>query len=380
MMTSPSVDSCLVNVTGTSVLPLESAALRCDARAGVARVVLEQRFKNALRETMHVIYTLPLPADAAVSGFRFRIGERTIEGTVDERASARERFEEAVASGRSAALLEQERTSLFTQEIGNIPPGTEIVCEIELDQKLRWLDEGSWEWRFPLAAAPRYLGAAGRVADASRVALHVAEEISARASLAMRVRDDVVTGRSPESPSHPLSTASEGGIFRVELGSGNAASLDRDVVVRWPVALDRARTTVDVAGPNARLQDAHALVTIVPPRRDAVTTPVARDLTILLDTSGSMGGAPLDQARRVALAMIDSLGERDRFEMIEFSNQPRRFHASMLDGDAKNKRAATDWIRALRASGGTEMREGILEALRPRGERKRDDAIGQCSS
>lgn len=375
-MTSPLVDSTLV--TETSALPLESAALRCDARAGVARVVLVQRFKNPLRETMHVIYTLPLPADAAVSGFRFRVGDRTIEGTIDKRASARERFEEAVASGQTAALLEQERSSLFTQEIGNIPPGADVVCEIELDQKLRWLEEGSWEWRFPLAAAPRYLGAAGRVADASKVAFGVAEQISARASLAMRVRDDLIAGCSPESPSHPLSTVAEGGAFRVELGSGNAVALDRDVVVRWPVAIDRADTTVDVAGPrDGRLKDAHALFTIVPPRRDAIAAAVARDLTLLLDTSGSMGGAPLEQAKRVSLAMIDSLGEHDRFEMIEFSNEPRRFQPAMRIADAEAKRAAASWIRSLRASGGTEMREGILEALRPRGERKRDDAIAQ---
>src|SRR6185295_4031089 len=125
-----------------------------------------------------------------------------------------------------------------------------VVCEVEIDQKLRWLDEGSWEWRFPLAAAPRYLGKPGRVADAAKVAFDVAEQIGARASLTMSVRDVVVTGRSPESPSHPLSCVDSGGAFRVELGSGNAVPLDRDVVVRWPVAIDRAQTTVDVAGPR----------------------------------------------------------------------------------------------------------------------------------
>ncbi|HEY2368029.1 MAG TPA: VIT domain-containing protein [Polyangiaceae bacterium] len=363
-------------VTETSVLPLESASLRVDARAGVARAVLEQTFKNLSPAPMRVTYTLPLPADAAVSGFRFRVGERTIEGTIDKKQRARERFEEALANGQTAAILEQERTSLFTQEIGNVPPGATVVCEVEIDQKLRFLDEGSWEWRFPLAAAPRYLGQPGRVADAAKVAFDVAEQIGARASLSMSVRDVVVTGRSPESPSHPLSCVDSGGAFRVELGSGNAVPLDRDVVVRWPVATDRPSITIDTCGPrDGRLADAHALCTIVPPRKDAHRAPVPRDLTILLDTSGSMGGQPLEQAKRVALAMVDSLGDHDRVEMIEFSNEPTRWRTDIAQATRDTKRAAASWIRGLRASGGTEMRTGILEALRPR--HARDGALTQ---
>src|SRR5262245_26414466 len=76
-------------------LPLVSAALRVDARGGVARVVCEQRFVNRATEPLHVTYSLPLPADSAVAGFSFRLGEKRIVGEIDRTASARERFEEA---------------------------------------------------------------------------------------------------------------------------------------------------------------------------------------------------------------------------------------------------------------------------------------------
>jgi Ca-activated chloride channel family protein len=98
-------------------------------------------------------------------------------------------------------------------------------------------------------------------------------------------------------------------------------------------------------------------------------------LTILLDTSGSMGGQPLEQAKRVALAMVDSLGDSDRVEMIEFSNEPTRWRNDIAQATNETKRDAASWIRALRASGGTEMRSGILEALRPR--HARDGALTQ---
>src|SRR5688572_13201557 len=157
-------------VTPSATMPLESAALRVVARGGVARVILEQTFANHHPDPLAVTYVLPLPADGAVSGFAFTIGDRRIEGEIDRKRAARERYEDAIAHGHTAALLEQERSSLFTQEIGNVPPGARVVCEIVIDQPLRWLDEGSWEWRFPLAAAPRYLGEPGRVSDAAKVA------------------------------------------------------------------------------------------------------------------------------------------------------------------------------------------------------------------
>src|SRR5689334_2244012 len=133
----------LVSTDGKT-LPLKGAALAADACAGLARVVLTQTFANPYDEPLVVTYALPLPHDGAVSAFAFTIGGRKVTGEIDRRAAARERFERALSEGRSAALLEQDRASLFTQEIGNIPPKTEVVAEITIDQRLHWNDEGAW--------------------------------------------------------------------------------------------------------------------------------------------------------------------------------------------------------------------------------------------
>ncbi len=352
-----------------ATLPLKGAALGVEARGGLARVVLEQRFANPNPVALHVVYTLPLPHDAAVSGFSFTVGERTIEGEIDVKRRARERFEEAVATGRTAALLEEERGSLFTQEIGNVPPGAEVIARITLDQRLVWLEEGQWEWRFPLAAAPRYLGAPGRVVDAPRVSFGVAEELPVRASLELLVSDALPPGRSPESPSHPLQCAQVVGGFRVGFGGSGAAPLDRDAVVRWDAAGLEVGVSASICGPStvtgASHRDTHLLLTLVPPRKGARTLPLPRDLTILLDTSGSMGGEPLTHAKRVASALVESLAPADAFELIEFSNAPRAFRRSAQAATAASKKEALAWIRDLRASGGTEMKDGILAALAP---------------
>src|SRR5262249_23558308 len=174
-------------------------------RAGMCRTLLVQRFANPYDEPLTVTYLLPLPADGTVGGFAFQVGERRVIGEIDRRAAARDRFEQAIAEGRSAALVEQERTSLFAQEIGNIPARTEVVCEITIDQKLRWLEEGSWEWRFPTVVMPRYQGGVGRVPDADRVTVDIAEDpLPPRVTIELSIRDALVREARPESPSAAL--------------------------------------------------------------------------------------------------------------------------------------------------------------------------------
>ncbi|MEP6859296.1 MAG: VIT domain-containing protein [Deltaproteobacteria bacterium] len=144
-------------------LALVGARLTGDATGGLARLVLEQTFANHFSDVLKVTYRMPLPADGAVSGYEFVIGERTVKGVVDKKQRARERFEQAIASGRTAALLEQERADIFTQQIGNIPPGERVIARITVDQKLVWLPEGEWELRFPTVIGPRYVGSADTI-------------------------------------------------------------------------------------------------------------------------------------------------------------------------------------------------------------------------
>jgi Ca-activated chloride channel family protein len=353
-------------------LPLTHASLTADAGGGLARVVLEQRFRNPHAEPLAVTYSLPLPHDAAVSGFAFTIGDRRIVGEVDGRRAARERFEQALVDGRTAALLEQDRSTVFTQQLGNVPPGQEVVAEITIDQKLAWTDEGAWQWRFPTTVAPRYLGAPGRVPDAERIFQDVADQpMPVRMTFAVTLRDDL-QGRLPQSPSHALrafARSPESGAEHRRSGSTyeqaevEGVPLDRDVVVRWSVARPEPGLRVETArGPG---DETFALLTLVPPTRTAARERVSRDLVLLLDISGSMAGEPIAQAKRVTSALVSTLGERDSLEMIAFSSSPRRWKRGATRATPDARREALAWIAALSAGGGTEMRHAIEEALEP---------------
>src|SRR5262245_5058780 len=213
--TVPSSGGRLVAPDGRT-LPLRGIEIRGEARGGLARVLLRQRFANAYREPLRVTYQVPLPADGALAGYAFLIGERRIVGEVDRIAAARERFEEALVEGNSAGLVEQDRPNLFTLELGNVPPGADVSAELTIDQPLGWLDEGRWEWRFPTVVAPRYLGVDGRVSDAERVSVDVTEKgLPVDTVVTLAIKDELPGAGAPISPSHDLAVTRGASGFEV---------------------------------------------------------------------------------------------------------------------------------------------------------------------
>lgn len=356
----------LVAVDGRT-LPLQGVRLEATARGGLARTVLEQRFRNPYPDPLHVTYLFPLPEDGAVSGFAFRMGETRVVGEVDRLAGARRRFEEAVVAGRTAALLEKDRSGLFTQELGNVPPGVEVVAELVIDQRLAWLPEGSWEYRFPTAVAPRYHGASADEDPPKEVAVADAP-MAPSLTLSLTVCDDVGPADGVSSPSHVIAREAKDGAVAVTFAEPKGAPLDSDVVVRWRNATERAGLALATFRASAgRLAERRfGLLTVVPPAAAAKPKTFARDLIVLLDTSGSMSGRPLDQGRAVVAALLGAVRDADRLELICFANQPERWRSGPTPATAVNRAEALRWLQERQtAGGGTELGAALREALRP---------------
>jgi len=335
-------------------LPLEQTSLSAEAGGGIARSVLRQRFRNHGREALEVTYLLPLPSEGAVSGYSFELSGVVTRGKVETARLAREQYEEALLAGRSAALLEQERSSVFRQAIGNVPPGQHIDLEVTIDHPLSWVGDG-WELRFPTVVAPRFQsGTSG--SSTVPIALSSSDDfstVSAPHEVTLQILDEL---RGPaSSPSHALQVAPSDPA-RVSIAQ---ARLDRDVVVRWSVAAAEVGARLETARIEGDQQ--FGLLTLLPPGTEPRAVP--RDLIVLLDTSGSMAGEPLSQAVRVVSALVESLRDEDRLELIEFGSSARRWRESAVAATAQHKRDATAWLAKLRAGGGTEMRSGIHAAL-----------------
>ena len=104
------------------------------------------------------------------------VGERIIRGKIMRREEARQTYETAKAAGQTAALLDQERTNIFTQSVANIMPGERVIVEISYVETLKY-EDGAYEFVFPMTVAPRYIP--NGVKDASKISPPITTETPA---------------------------------------------------------------------------------------------------------------------------------------------------------------------------------------------------------
>nr|MBA2670470.1 hypothetical protein [Gemmatimonadota bacterium] len=130
----------------------------------VSRTIVRQTFDNPLSEKIEAVYVFPLPADSAVDSMVILIGDRRIVGAVKPREEARRTYEAARAAGKVAGLLDQERPNIFTQSVANIAPDARVEIEISYVETLK-LEDGSFEYSFPMTVAPRYIPGAPITAE-----------------------------------------------------------------------------------------------------------------------------------------------------------------------------------------------------------------------
>ena len=138
--------------------PALDTRLEVVVRGPLATTRVVQRFANPSDEWVEGVYVYPLPTGTAVSELRLIVGERIVEGQVQERQQAAATYRAARDAGQTASLVEQERPNLFTTSVANIGPRETVVVQIGFQQVLRW-DRDRFELRFPTVVGPRYVPA-----------------------------------------------------------------------------------------------------------------------------------------------------------------------------------------------------------------------------
>ncbi len=349
----------------------------------VARASVRQSFRNGTDGWVEGVYVFPLPETAAVDHLLMRVGERTIEGEIREREQAKAEYQQARDEGRKASLVEQERPNMFTTSVANLGPGEELVVEIEFQQTLAF-DEGEVRLRFPLVVGPRYIpgqeivdGVKGlgwgantdAVPDASRITPPVLPPGEApRNPVAIEV--DLDAGfpvRQLVSRYHAIVSETTGeGRYRVRLRD-ELAPADRDFELAWtpePGTMPRGALFRE-----ERAGATYALVTLFPPVGPQVeATCLPREVVYVIDTSGSMNGLSIEQARRALLLAIDRLRPADRFNVIQFNSDTEVLWDETRPATPESRAEARAWVERLRAEGGTEMAGALLTALAGRGD------------
>ena len=329
----------------------KSSDVRVELADRVLRYEITETFVNRGSRVGEADYMFPLPKGAAFQDLKLSINGEMVAGETMNADRARRIYEEIVRSQRDPALLEWMGYGLFRARIFPIAPGEEKKVVL----------------RFHVVAP--------REGDALRVDYFRGlrndqaafnQRGEGKTSLVLIYPNEPTYGMA-YSPTHAIES-NYGSIYSPASRSDWRGSTRRVVVrdARGEVTLlipfrKSASAAISLLANAPGNDDGFALLTLSPPA--IAPRPVPRDLTFVLDVSGSMSGEKIEQARAAGKQFLRTLSPADRFRLIDFSSDVRTFRDDFVYASRDNLRAAERYLDALEAQGSTNISGALDEAL-----------------
>ena len=302
----------------------------------VATTHIDQLFVNDNDWMLEGTYLFPLPEGAAVSQLTMWVDGRPIEAKILEKDEARQIYDEIVRQLRDPALLEYVGTQAIQANVFPIPPRDERRIEIEYSQILP-ADNGLIHYVYPQSTD-----------------LYTNTPLDEQ-GIRVEVRSNEAI-RAIYSPSHPVAISRDGD-FRAVAGYEDAnVTADKDFELYYTVSPENIG--LNLLSYRESGQDGFFLL-LVAPSVDAGEV-VAKDVILVMDTSGSMEGEKMAQAKEAALYVVDHLNPEDRFNIVSFSTGVRSYANGLTRADDAGNYAS--FINSLEAIGGTNISMALLEA------------------
>ena len=341
--------------------PVDGPCFRCDPRGptvvrqssdvhaelvnGVLRYEVTETFVNHGSGIGEADYLFPLPKGAAFQDLKLSINGELVSGEAMNAAEARQIYEQIVRQRRDPALVEWMGYGLLRTRIFPIAPGEEKKVVVRF-QSVAEREGDALRIDYFRGTKPAPIVRDGN-GDGSR---------EGKTSFTLTYLANALYGNA-YSPTHSLTTTRTG--FRREVtvdGEG------REITLLVPVRRSTEPSISMLAYAPAR-EDGFALIMLSPP---AVAPRITdRDVTLVLDVSGSMSGVKINQARAAGKQLLATLRSTDRFRLVDFSTDIRTFRDDFVYATDGNIRAASRYLESLDASGSTNISGALEEALRP---------------
>ncbi|MGB1261473.1 MAG: marine proteobacterial sortase target protein [Cognaticolwellia sp.] len=348
----------------------ERAALPVDMSANieinglVAYAEITQVFINPYNSTLEGKYQFPLPENSAVKYLKVKVADKEIVGSIMEKSAAKAVYQQAKKQGEKASLVQQQRPNLFTNNIANIPAQSKVVVTIEFMMPISF-NQDTLSLTLPLAMTARYHPHTYQKSPADQGTKFIAplSNTLAKSQAAITI---VLNAGAPitaiHSTSHKIAskTLADAPWSSLITLSDKQAIADRDFNLSWQL---QPREQPHVSSFSEKVADEYfTLLTFFPPQVTQAST-LARDIIFIIDTSGSMQGASMAQAKASLQQAILQLNHKDSFNIIAFDNSVDLLFPATHMASPTNIGQAKQFIQGLRADGGTEMFRPLSQAL-----------------
>ncbi len=379
-------------------LPLLKMDYDVDVNGHVATVSVTQTFINSGVTPLNATYLFPLNQKAAVYGMEMKVGDEIISAIIKRKEDAKKTFENAKQEGKVASLLTQHRPNMFTQDIANLMPGEPVTVTLRYLQLIPKIDHG-YELVIPMVVGPWFEGdlepelatALGMEVEATidhsaptdETSVNEQEQVSGwnidklpaypkvigfdapstidqnRVSLKMTL--DAATPISGVfSSTHALKIDGDEDRFDITFENGNDID-NRDLILRYELSKPEDISAGVLSHKDER--GGFLSLAIEPPKLHAEEAVTPRELVFVLDTSGSMSGAPMQASKTLMSTALRTMRPNDFFRILRFSNNTSHFASKPLLATSNNLLSAQNFISGLSASGGTELNKAMNAAF-----------------
>jgi Ca-activated chloride channel family protein len=318
-------------VRGPAALVRVGSSVRVVVDGRVARFEVQERFRNTGPVIAEGTYHYPLPGEAVFSDFSLFQGEQELKGEMMAAEQARSIYEGIVRRLRDPALLTLVGHGLIRAQVFPVQPGETRTVTLRYTQLL------------------------GREADALRIRYAAGDRGDAPVTMAVDVRHEAEFS-TPYSPTNPITEQRRDGTLRISVAPPVRGDVDLVLPFRHGLV---GGTVLTHAEPG---EDGFVLLFLSPPA-SSETAEVGRDLTLVVDVSGSMSGDKIDQAKTALIAALESLRAGDRFRLIAFSNGVRSFREGFTAATPDALTDARSFVNGLIANGGTNLAGAVEAAL-----------------
>lgn len=306
---------------------------------GIATTSIDQVFKNEYDVDLEGTYMFPLPEESAITEFSMYVDGKKVSGKILDKNEARRVYEDIVRSMRDPGLLEYVGRNMFQARVYPIPKKGEKRIQLVYKQTLKY-DAGAYKYVYPL--------------DTEKYSPKPLEEVTISAKIKSKVPI-----KNVYSPSHKIDTK----VKRYSASCGyeaNNVKPDKNFVLYYSVS--EKDVGLNLLSYKKRGEDGYFMLLLSPGELSGRS--ISKDIIFVLDTSGSMQGKKIDQAKEALKFCINKLDKGDRFNVITFASDIDTYKDGLIDVNRRNLSNAISFVNKIDASGGTNINEALLAAFK----------------
>lgn len=318
--------------------------VKAEITGAVAVTKIDQAFHNPNPRQLEGTYIFPLDDDVAVQRFTMYMNGKQVSGELLAKDKARKIYEDYVRKMKDPALLEYVGSRMFKARVFPIPANGDVRITLDYTQAIP-VKGGMATYRYPL--------------NTEKFSSKPLEEVSVHAT----ITSDVPLS-SVFCPTHPVRIDRRGPNKVIASYEDKSVKPDKDFLLYYN--LSKKEFGLSLLTYRAAGEDGFFMARLAPkmPKQDKV---IPKDICFVIDVSGSMSGDKIRQARKSLKFCLSNLNKGDRFNVISFSTESRPFREELTSATESNVGAATRYVDELKAIGGTNINDALIDALKMAG-------------